>query len=331
MKTVLVTGSEGNIGHYIIAAFRRRQPDWKILRVKNGSCEPHWDPVNSYYVGDLREPALLALIFQNHEVDYVIHAASTSYSHAGYKARPFSVLHDDCRITLNVLNYAKNVRKFVFLSSALIYEHANDRLLTEDISANIPAPTSSYGVAKYLGEQAVQQAGVERDTKYTIWRPFNVVSPLEPTDGDGRHVFIDFYRRIFKERVGEFQIFGSGEQVRCFIWVEEAADCIVTALERPASDNQIINLARNEPITLRGLQKLLIGLGKEVGVLPKTYDPIIQPRGNFAGVEMEVRIPSTRKLKTILGWESSTSVRECFKKFVDVKLQIEQDIIGSIS
>jgi len=196
--------------------------------------------------------------------------------------------------------------------------------LTEEMTSRFPAPTSSYGVAKFLGEQAVQQANFERGTNYTIWRPFNIVSPLEPTEGEGRHVFVDFFRRIFIERVAEFQVLGSGQQVRCFLWVEEAAECIAAALENPATNNQIINLARDEPIPLIQLKKLLVSIGHEMGVLPSYYDPPVCTSGAFSGVEMEIRIPSVSKLKELSKWESLISVNECFRKFISAKLQTNQ-------
>ncbi len=323
-KTVLVTGSEGNIGCYVVGALQRRHPQWKIIRVKNGNAAPFYDHAHGYYVGDLRKTDILDLIFKEHAIDYVMHAASTSYSHAGYKSRPFQILHNDCTITLNVLQYAGGVKKFVYLSSALAYEHASDALLVEEITDRLPAPTSSYGVAKYLGEQAVLQAHRERGTNYTIWRPFNIVSPLEPMDGEGRHVFVDFARRLLVERVDAFQVLGSGQQVRCFLWVEEAAECMVAALENPATDHQVINLARDEPISLVQLKELLVRIGKELGVLPANYDPPVRMAGTFAGVEMEARIPSTGKLKSLTGWQSLVSVEECFRKFVGAKLQSRQ-------
>ena len=324
MKTVLVTGSEGNIGQYIVAALLRKYPTWKLIRVKNGTGDPFFDAEQGRYVGDLRDPSIFKLILRDNSPDYVIHAASTSYSHDGYRSNPFAVLHNDCLLTLNTLKHTVGVEKFVFLSSALVYEHARESLLKEDLTNRLPAPTSSYGVAKYLGEQAVLNARREFGTTYTIWRPFNVVSPLEPTAGDGRHVFVDFFRRIFVERVNEIGVLGGGEQVRCFIWVEEVAECIVAALDNSATDDQIINLARDEPTSVSRLKEMLVTIGKDVNVLPRTYDPPIRAAGAFAGVEMATRIPCIQKLKELTHWQSSISVESCLRRFVQVKLNCDQ-------
>lgn len=329
MKTILVTGSEGNIGRYLVAALRRRHPSWRILRVvRDSGRTTFFDEQALRYAGNLTEPTFIERILQNESIDVILHAASTSYSHGGYRANPLEVLDNDCRLTLNVMRHAASFGKIIYLSSALAYERADSIELTEDLTDRIPAPTSSYGVAKYIGEQAVRLAHEQTGVPYTIWRPFNVVSPLEPTEGDGRHVFVDFYRRLFVERVDQFRVLGSGQQVRCFVWVEEVADCIAQTIEMPSTDNQVINLARREPLSLIELKDLLLELGREVGVIPLGYNPPVVTSGQFSGVEMVLRIPSTEKLEQLTGWHSSISVRECMTRFIHNKLH-KSEVTGS--
>lgn len=319
MKTVLITGSEGNFGAYIVNRLRDKHPDWNLLRVRHAKMLERFDAATNCYEGNLGNPSFLNLIFHNNSIDYVIHAASRSYSHDGYRGHPFGVVDNDTSALLNVLRYSSNVSKFVYLSSALLYEHATHSPLVED-DMHLLAPTSSYGVAKYFGENAVRMFCQQTGRKFTIWRPFNIVSPLEPHVGQGRHVFVDFFRRLFIENVSEFEIIGSGNQVRCFIWVEDAAACVVDNLERFETDDQIFNLARNEPIKLIELQRLMIDIGKELNFLKSDYLPSTVQRSLFSGVEAEVRIPSVEKLKNTLNWESKTTVRDCFYKFISEKL-----------
>jgi len=329
VKTILITGSEGNIGRYIVASVRRHNPQWKIIRVKHKACAPAFNHSEDRYEGDIRDELLLKTIHGKNAIDCLLHCASTSYSHLGYKGHPFGVLENDCSMMLNLLKHAGNLHKIVFLSSALMYEHAKVSPLLETTVDEIPGPTSSYGMAKEFNERAIKLYQREHGVRYTIWRPFNVVSPLEPTEGEGRHVFVDFFRRLFIERVAEFNVIGSGNQVRCFIWVEEAADCIVKNIFAPESDNQTFNLARDEPISLLGLKDLLLSIGKKLGTLPATYDPPVRKTGIFAGTESEVRIPSVEKLNALLHWKSDVTVRECFSKFVEDKLR-EREVLGDL-
>jgi nucleoside-diphosphate-sugar epimerase len=289
------------------------------LRHHRGACG--FDTANDCYEGDLRDSALLHRIFTEQSVDHVIHAASHSYNHAGYRAYPFQVIENDTGSLLNLLRHCRSARKLVYLSSALLYEHSDVPKLEEGDADRLPAPTSSFGAAKRFGEQAIQAYGREHGVAFTIWRPFNIVSPLEPHQGDGRHVFVDFFRRLIVERVEEFRILGSGNQTRCFLWVQDAANCIVDHLETPASNGQTFNLARDEPLSLLQLKTLLLELGRESGVLPLDYDPPTVCGGDFTGVESEARIPSVAKLKKLLGWQSTTTVRDCFRQFIRAKLQ----------
>jgi UDP-glucose 4-epimerase len=320
MNTVLITGSEGNLGQYLVRRLRESRPSWKILRIKHRKGFCTFNTKKDYYEGDLRDPALLEKVYSEHRVDYLIHAASQSYSHAGYRAHPFQVIENDSASLLNLLQQSKSVRKIIYLSSALMYEHATHSPMEED-AVRMRAPTSSYGVAKYFGEHAIRAFGLEHNIAFTIWRPFNIVSPLEPHDGDGRHVFVDFFRRLLIEQVAEFGIMGSGKQVRCFIWVEDAARCIIDNIDSEKSNGEIFNLARNEPITLLQLKQLLLELGREEGVVTPSYKPPTIQRGEFSGIESDIRIPSTTKLKTVLGWESITTVQDCFRQFIKEKLK----------
>jgi UDP-glucose 4-epimerase len=320
-QTVLMTGSEGNLGPYLRRRLAVTRPGWKVLRVKRREGSIGFDAGHDRYEGDLRDSDFLDRIFSEHRIDHVVHAASRSYSHAGYRGQPFQVVENDSAALLNILRHSKSVASFVYLSSALLYEHAADTPLREDDSDRIPAPTSSYGVAKHFGEHAVRMFGAENGVATTIWRPFNIVSPLEPHEGDGRHVFVDFFRRLLIEKVSEFKVLGSGQQVRCFMWVEDAAEAIADSLGLRAAKDQTFNLARTEPITLLQLKELLLELGRELEVVPRAYDPPTVRHGAFSGVEAEVRIPSVAKVKAALGWESRTTVRECFRLFVEEKLK----------
>jgi UDP-glucose 4-epimerase len=320
-EAVLVTGSEGNLGPYLVRRLRAARPDRAVLRLKHRAGACGFDPDTHRYEGDLRDPTLLARIFSEHRVSHVVHAASQSYSHSGYRSNPFRVIDNDSTALLNLLRHSTASKRFVYLSSALLYEHATSSPLTEDDAECMPSPTSSYGAAKRFGEQAVRMFGAEHGVATTIWRPFNVVSPLEPHDGDGRHVFVDFFRRLLIDRVPEFGVLGSGRQVRCFVWVEDVAGCIVDHLYDERAANQTFNLARAEPLTLLELKKLLLELGRERGLVPHDYDPPTVNRGEFSGVETEARIPSVAKTKAVLGWESSTSVRECFRLFIEEKFK----------
>ena len=115
MKTVLLTGSEGNIGTYIVRRLHEIHPNWKILRIKHRKVVPGFDLESGCYEGDVCDPELLRKIFSDHAVDYVVHAASQSYRHTGYRDNPFQVLDNDSSSLLNLLRYCGDISKIVYI------------------------------------------------------------------------------------------------------------------------------------------------------------------------------------------------------------------------
>ena len=83
--------------------------------------------------------------------------------------------------------------------------------------------------------------------------------------------------------------------------------------------NQIFNIGSNESKTMIALKDTLIQIGKEKNILPKDYNPATQIGSKSFVVDVKLRVPSTEKIKKILGWESKVSFKECFEKFVEYK------------
>ena len=158
-------------------------------------------------------------------------------------------------------------------------------------------------------------------TVYTIWRPFNVVSPLESHEREGAHVFVDFYRKIFIEKSPRLQVHGSGKQVKCFIWVEDLVSAIGDFLKDTKTDNQIFNIAGKEQKTLIDLAKTLITIGKEKNFLLQDYNLEITTENEFSQDEVQ-KIPSTENIRKVLGWEAKTSFKSCFEKFIEYKQKV---------
>lgn len=318
MSTILVTGSEGNIGTYLVRYLQKARPDFEVVRV--GFAEDkNYKKADDFYYGDLKDDSFVRKIFYQNKVDYVIHLASRNYNLNDIKNNAYEIYSNDTKCLLSVLENCKNIKKFIYFSSALAYESSNEDNLEEAVTDRILPPKSSLGLAKYFGEKAVEFFHQQYGVLYTIWRPFNVVSPLESHEREGGHVFIDFYRKIFIEKTQKFQICGTGNQIKCFIWVEDLVSAISDFLDNSKTDNQIFNIAGQEQKTLVELIKVLIKIGKEKNILSEDYNPEVITEKNLLGGREQQKIPNTEKIKKVLGWECHTDFEECFKKFIEYK------------
>jgi nucleoside-diphosphate-sugar epimerase len=319
VKKILIAGSEGNIGTYLVERIKKTRPDFKIIRVKLKQKKNERTKSGDLYIGDLTDPSFVNRIFKENKIDYVIHAAARLYGVAGFNEDVYGLYANDIQCLLNVLNHSRGVKKFIYFSSSMVYESSVKVPFTEELTDEIMPPKSSYGLTKYLGEKAVKFFNQQYGIKYTIWRPFNVVSPLESHERQGGHVFVDFYRKLFIERTPKIEIYGNGRQVRCFTWVEEITNTVADFISDQRTDNQIFNIGSNEPKNMIELKDILLQIGKEKGVLPSGYNPKTITGNKFFGVDVQLRVPSTKKIKKVLNWNCRTSFKECFEKFIEYK------------
>lgn len=305
---ILVTGGEGNIGWYVVRALKRIHPEAEVIGTSRKQV-------------DLTDHHATREYFTSVKPDYVVHAAAKTYNAEIYKKQPYDVFAEDVSMLMNVISGCVDAgtKKIVYLSSATVYEGVKEVPFREEQTDASAPPTSPIGLAKLAGERSLAWAAQQHDIDFTIWRMFNVVSPREPHDKPGAHVYVDFYRQLFVEKVQELPIFGNGGQERCFTWVEDIAETVAAYLTDERSSKQIFNVGGNEPCTLLQLRDLLLTAGKKRRLLAPDYDPPTKLGGPFFGVEAQRRIPSLEKAETILGWKPATGLRECFEKFVDAK------------
>lgn len=305
---ILVTGAQGNIGWFIVESLKKFHPEAEII----GTTRKEVDLIDNHATREF---------LKNAKPDYVIHTAAKTYNVEIYKKQPYDVFTEDVAMLMNVIDGCidAGAKKIVYLSSATIYEGVKDVPFREESVDESAPPTSPIGLSKLAGERALAWMSQQHGIDFTTWRLFNAVSPREPHDKPGAHVYVEFYRQLFIEKVSELPIFGNGNQERCFTWVEDIAEAVAKYLAEDKTSKQIINLGGNEPCTLFQLRDLFLEIGKAKGLLAADYNPPVKTGGQFFGVEAQRRIPSLEKAETLLGWKPTTGFRECFEKFVTAK------------
>jgi nucleoside-diphosphate-sugar epimerase len=141
--------------------------------------------------------------------------------------------------------------------------------------------------------------------KHTIWRLFNVVSPLEPHDRPG-HLHVDLFRKLFIEKWTEIKV---GPELRCLVWVGDVADAFVRYLFDDRAACQIFNLAGETSISTQQIAEGLRRFGLDHGLETKTT---IQSEP--AGPQRP--LPSIHQTHARLGWRPATPPWSCLYKFV---------------
>lgn len=217
---VLVTGTSGQIGSYVLEKFA---DEHEVVGVDLKPC-PLKELEDLVVQGDLRDYEFVKDIAR--DVDAVIHLAAqvsveNSWNDPVYDAE------NNIIATINLLKACSDygADRFVYISSAAVYGNPLYLPVDEEHPKN---PISPYGVSKLAGEYYCR---VLSDKIHTIIiRPFNVFSSRMDPNNPYSGVIPKFVSRV-KQRLPPM-IYGDGKQTRDFVHVRDVVDFIEMALKR---------------------------------------------------------------------------------------------------
>jgi UDP-glucose 4-epimerase len=326
---VLVTGSEGSLMQAVIPLLLKK--GYSVTGVDNlsrygerlGIAGSDYDFVKC----DLTDPISVDRLVEAWNPDYIIQAAATIYGVGGFN-KYCGEMYKDISLHDNVLRAAAkhNVKKVVYISSSMVYENCPQDIaypVPEDIVDTNPAPYTDYGLSKFVGERVSRAYLKQHGLKYTIWRPFNIITPYERSESEEvgiSHVFADYIKNIVIEKKRPLPILGDGYQIRCFTWIDEVASAIVDYSFLDKTDNQVYNLGNPEPISMRVLAEKIKDIASKEFMLLDDYFLLYETIGDYTN-DVRVRIPDCEKAKRELSWEAKMkvddSIRMCLKHVVE--------------
>ena len=143
--------------------------------------------------------------------------------------------------------------------------------------------------------------------KFIIFRPHNVYGK----DMGDDHVIPQFIKRFKKlGKRKQFLIFGTGKEIRSFIYIDDFIFDSVKFLKRE-KNQEIYNIGTNEKIKISNLALLIANIFKKKIILRKTQ--ILEGSPN-------VRCPNIKKIKNF-GFKQKHSFKRWNKKYL-IKLMI---------
>ncbi len=329
MERVLVTGSAGFIGGYVVEELLRR--GYSVTGVDNfskyGKVRKSYDRNPAYRLveGDARDVGLMSGLLES--CDHFIAGAAMIGGISYFHAYAYDLLATNERIIAAscdaaIKAYRKGrLRKVTYLSSSMVFESADSWPSREGQEREIPPPLSSYGFQKLAVEYFARAASDQYGLPYTIVRPFNCVGIGESRAlGDQEilsgnvqlamsHVVPDLVQKVLKGQ-DPLHILGSGEQVRHYTYGGDLARGIVLAMEHPGAVYEDFNLSTAESTTVLQLAELIWRRVKGDG------EPLRVVHDEPFEYDVRRRVPATEKAKRVLGFEATTSLDEMLDEVI---------------
>jgi UDP-glucose 4-epimerase len=250
-------------------------------------------------VDSVLSPAVVSELV--HRCDVVYHLAAA----VGVRLiveQPVHTLVTNVQGTETVLEYCNRFGKRVLIASTSeVYgDHQEARPLSEN-DRRIYGPTTqkrwAYADSKAMDEFLALAYHQERGLDCVIVRLFNTVGPRQ--SGQYGMVIPRFVERAL---AGEpLEIFGDGEQTRCFCHVQDTIRALKGLMEAPDASGEIYNVGSQNRIRILDLAERVRRLTRSRSEL--VFVPYDQVYG--LGIEdMVHRIPSTAKIEQAIGWKA---------------------------
>ena len=323
MKKVLLTGSEGFIGGYVVKELLDQ--GYKVVGIDNLSkygqvIRNHSGDSNYEFVeGDVKDRVLIKKILK--ECDYLIAGAAMIGGISYFHEFEYDLLSENEKIisstidtAIEVKNETNKLKRVVYLSSSMVFESTDIYPTKESDLFNIPPPISSYGFQKLAVEYFARSAYSQYGLEYSIARPFNAVgigevkakTKKDLTESSRKlalsHVVPDLILKTLNYE-NEIEILGKGNQIRHYTYGEDLAKGIAMLLTHENAKNEDFNLSTSDSTSVIELANLIF----------KKINPGIKPNYKFVDpflYDVQKRIPSTEKAKRLLGFEAKTSLSE---------------------
>lgn len=221
-----------------------------------------------------------------------------------------SILRENLLIACNMLEAAKEakVERFLQISSACVYP--KDAIIPTPESEGFggePEPTNGgYGWGKRMSERLSEYYAQEYGMRIGIVRPYNCYGPRDRFEPKVSHVIPALIKRIY-DGENPLIVWGSGNQTRAFLYVEDLANGILLAAEKYCVPDPI-NLGTDEEVSIKELIKMILKItGFKRNVVFDTNKPDGSPRRNS----------DNRKAKEKIGFRAKTALFDGLKKTIE--------------
>lgn len=314
MQRAFVTGANGFIGHHLVN--RLADEGWYVTVYdrKPPSTDGRW---NLYVQGDIFDEVNLTHALRESRSSIVFHLAALADVRNALK-QPREQVRLNLLATSAVLEAMReaDVKRIAFTSSAVVYGDtkplygylACDPSYTLTVQAKMtessyvfPQQTSIYGAMKLASESLISAYCHGYGFVADMYRLVSL------TGAGYRHGnLMDFYRKLVANPK-RLSIFGTGEQQKYYIDVEDVIDAMMLTTARDHNGAEIWNVSYHEPNTINDSVRAVCAALE--------LSPEIVHEGDPWAGDLPALVLDCSKLRA-LGWAPKRDIRESMTRTV---------------
>jgi nucleoside-diphosphate-sugar epimerase len=343
---ILILGVNGFIGNALVRRILTTR-DWEVFGMdlySNKITECLGNPRFHYLEGDIAiNKEWIEYHIKKCDVVLPLVAIATPMT---YVKKPLTVFELDFEENLRVVRQCvKYGTRIIFPSTSEVYGMCADAEFSEDASPLILGPIHKqrwiYSCSKQLLDRVIWAYGKEGSLQFTLFRPFNWIGPklddlYAAKEGSSRVVTQFILNLLQREPI---KLVDGGGQKRCFTYVEDGIDCLMTIIENPGgvADGEIFNIGNpaNEA-SVKELAELLRDLFRQHPdhASDDAYSEIVETSADsYYGKgyqDILTRKPAIEKARSLLGWEPRTDLATSLSITLDAFLTEVRESQGKI-
>jgi len=314
-QNVIVTGGAGFLGHHLLEG----------LRARGVADERIYVPLIGDY--DLTEKDDVVRLYKtafDGGSTMVIHLAAEVGGIGANRDNPGRYFYANMAMALHLIEQARvhglkeRGGTFVQVGTICAYPKFTPVPFKEENLWNgYPEETNApYGVAKKAAWQMLDAYQMQYGMHGVYLLPVNLYGPRDNFNLHSSHVIPALIRKCIEaqDRRDDFiEVWGTGSASREFLFVEDAADGILTAAEK-MPDPTPINLGTNMEITIKELVHLiakLTGFATEDTIDEKIRWDATKPDGQPR------RCLDVSRAKEMMGWQAKVGFEEGMKRTIE--------------